>query len=317
MRGCKRRGTKARLTLTSLACALFCGGWLCPLAALREIPRRSWGLGAGDGAQGKRELTAVACNLFPVTCSLPGGITSTLQQGERPASGVAPQGPAQQAQPLSLEERADIFMARKAYADAADYYLRALKSRESDPVLWNKLGIAYQQQMNFNAARKMYNNAIHRRKDYPEPYNNLGTTYYLANKFKKSIKYYRKAISLNPDSASFHLNLGSSFYRIKKPKEAVDEYRQALMLDPNILNERSTTGTVVQARGGDVEYYFYLAKVFASLGRTEEAVRYLRRAFEDGFKEFKKLDEDPDFLKISQDPSYIALRSNPPVPIKD
>jgi tetratricopeptide (TPR) repeat protein len=217
-----------------------------------------------------------------------------------------------------LEERADIFMARKAYADAVDYYTRALRqSRRSDPVLWNKLGIAYQQQMYFNAARKAYQEAIRCRHDYPEPWNNLGTTYYLANKFGRSIKCYRKAISLKPSSASFHLNLGSSFYRIKKPKEAVDEYRQALTLDPNILNERSTTGTVVQARGGDVDFFFYMAKVFASLGRVDEAVRYLRRAFEDGFKEFKKLDEDPDFVKISQDPSYIALRNNPPVPIKD
>ena len=209
-------------------------------------------------------------------------------------------------------------MARKAYADAVDYYSRALRqSHQSDPVLWNKLGIAYQQQMNFTAARKAYKEAIRHRQDYPEPWNNLGTTYYLINKFAKSIKYYRKAISLNPSSASFHLNLGSSFYRNKKPKEAVDEYRQALTLDPSILNERSNTGTVVQAHGGDVEYYFYMAKVFASLGRVEEAVRYLRRAFEDGFKDFKKLDEDPDFLKISQDPSYIALRNNPPVPITE
>ena len=209
-------------------------------------------------------------------------------------------------------------MARKAYTDAVDYYARALRhSNQSNPILWNKLGIAYQQQMNFNAARKAYKEAIRQRQDYPEPWNNLGTTFYLVNKYAKSIKYYRKAISLNPDSASFHLNLGSSFYRSKKPREAVDEYRKALTLDPNILSERSTTGTVVQAGGGDVEYYFYMAKVFASLGRAEEAVRYLRRAFEDGFKQFRKLDEDPDFLKISQDPSYIALRNNPPIPIKE
>jgi hypothetical protein len=43
----------------------------------------------------------------------------------------------------------------------------------------------------------------------------------------------------------------------------------------------------------------------------------LRRAFEDGFKEFQKLDADPDFVRISKDPSYVALRSNPPVAIKD
>jgi tetratricopeptide (TPR) repeat protein len=237
---------------------------------------------------------------------------------ERQAAGVTVPAPGQQTKPLSMEERADIFMARKAYADAVDYYSRALRqSKQSDPVLWNKLGIAYQQQMNFNAARKAYKEAIRKRKDYPEPWNNLGTTYYLVNKFTKSVKYYRRAVLLSPTSASFHMNLGTSFYRMKKAKEAVDEYRQALTLDPNVLNERSTMGTVVEARGADVDYYFYMAKVFASLGRTEEAVRYLRRAFEDGFKEFQKLDADPDFLKISKDPSYVALRSNPPVAIKD
>jgi tetratricopeptide (TPR) repeat protein len=241
---------------------------------------------------------------------------SPLQHAQQATSGVIQQASGQQQ--LSLEERADIFMARKAYADAADYYTRALRqSNQSDPALWNKLGIAYQQQMDFNASRKAYKEAIRRRQDYPEAWNNLGTTFYLANKFTKSVKYYRKAIELKPGSAPFHLNLGTAFYRMKKPKEAVDEYRRALVLDPNILSERSTMGTVIQARGSDADYYFYMAKVFASLGRAEEAVRYLRRAFEDGFKEFKKLDADTDFLKISQDPSYIALRNNPPVPIRD
>jgi tetratricopeptide (TPR) repeat protein len=241
-----------------------------------------------------------------------------LQHAEQVTSGVTPQAAAEQPKQLSLEERGDIFMARKAYADAVDYYSRALRqSSQSDPTLWNKLGIAYQQQMDFNASRKAYKEAIHRRQDYPEAWNNLGTTFYLADKFSKSVKYYRKAIELNPGSASFHLNLGTAFYRMKKPKEAVDEYRRALTLDPNILNERSTMGTIMQARGSDADYYYYMAKVFASLGRAEEAVRYLRHAFEDGFRSFKKLDEDADFLRISHDPSYVALRNNPPVPIRD
>lgn len=240
-----------------------------------------------------------------------------LQQGEHKATETAQSDSAEQPKQLSLEDRADIFMARKSYADAVDYYSRALRQSKQDPVLWNKLGIAYQQQMNFSAARKAYKEAIHRRQDYPEAWNNMGTTYYLVNKFSKSLKYYRKAVALKPDSASFHMNLGSAFYRLKKPKEAVDEYRRALTLDPNILTERSTMGTVVEARGSDAEYYYYMAKVFASLDRVDEAVRYLRRAFEDGFKDLKKLDEDPDFLKISKDPSYIALRTNPPVPISE
>ncbi|MBI1983274.1 MAG: tetratricopeptide repeat protein [Acidobacteria bacterium] len=209
-------------------------------------------------------------------------------------------------------------MARKSYADAVDYYQRAMReNRGSDPGLWNKLGIAYQQQMNYGGARKAYKKAISCNKLFAEAWNNLGTTFYLQNKAKKSIKYYRQALKLNPSNASFHVNLGTSLYKRKKIQEALEEYRVALSLDPNVLTDRSSVGTVLQARGADPKFYFYLAKVFASLGRPEEAVRYLRRAFEDGFSNQKQLDEDPDFQKISQYPAYVELRTNPPVPIRD
>jgi tetratricopeptide (TPR) repeat protein len=236
--------------------------------------------------------------------------SSVNQQTNLPASGPR--------QEITLEDRADIFMARKAYADAVDYYQRAMREgRASDPSLWNKLGIAYQQQLNFKAARKAYKKAIKFNKLFAEAWNNMGTTYYLQEKAKKSIKYYREALKLNPMSASFHVNMGTSLYKRKKIPEALQEYRTALALDPNVLTDRSAMGTVLQAQGADAKFYFYLAKVFASLGRPAEAVRYLRRAFEDGFSNPKQLDDDPDFKKISEYPAYVELRNNPPVPIKD
>jgi tetratricopeptide (TPR) repeat protein len=232
--------------------------------------------------------------------------------------GASSTGSAAKTGQLSLEARADIFMARKAYADAVEFYTRALKqSGSTSAILWNKLGIAYQQQLHYRPARKAYNEAIRRRGDLAEPWNNLGTVYYLQDNYRKSLKYYQQAIRLNPTAASFHLNLGTSYYHLKKIKEAVEEYRRALELDPNCLTERSATGTVVQARGADVDFYFYLAKVFASLGRTEEAVRYLRRAFEDGLQDRKRLDQDPDLQKISREPAYVELMKNPPLAIKD
>jgi tetratricopeptide (TPR) repeat protein len=243
-------------------------------------------------------------------------------QEERPAS--PPATPGQESETtakthsLSFEERADIFMARKSYEDAVDYYYRALKQAHmANAVLWNKLGIAYQQLQNFSASRKAYNQAIRHQKSYTEPMNNIGTTYFMEKKYGKSVKYYLRAIKLNPDSASYHLNLGTSFMHMKKYKESVDEYRTALTLDPNIFNQRSAFGTTIEARGADPEYYFYLGKVFASLGRAEDAVRSLRRALEDGFKDRKRILDDPDFMKISQNPAYVELMNNPPVGIKD
>ena len=71
----------------------------------------------------------------------------------------------------------------------------------------------------------------------------------------------------------------------------------------------------MQARATEPKYFFYMAKVFVSLDRPDEAVRYLRRALEDGFKDFALLDQDPDFKKIAEYPPYVELRANPPKPL--
>jgi tetratricopeptide (TPR) repeat protein len=253
---------------------------------------------------------------LPSVCILHGA--QKAQTAPPPATAGQTRETPAKPRPLNLEERGDIFMARKSYEDAVNYYYRALKNvRLSNPVVWNKLGIAYQQLENFSAARKAYNQAIHRQKTYAEPLNNLGTTYYMEKKYGKSVKYYMKALKLNPESASYHLNLGTAYLHMKKYKESVEEYRTALSLDPNIFAQRSTFGTTIEARGADPEYFFYLGKVFASLGRVDEAVRSLRRALEDGFKDRKRILDDPDFMKISQNPAYVELMTNPPVGIKE
>ncbi|MFB3920415.1 MAG: tetratricopeptide repeat protein [Terriglobia bacterium] len=239
---------------------------------------------------------------------------------ELPAPVLIPEAAPQPPKPanLSLSDRADIFMARKSYSDAIDYYRRAITAAgRKDPPLWNKLGIAYQHTMNYGAARKAYKEAMRLDTTFAEPWNNMGTTYYLNNKAKKSIKYYRQAIKLNPNNASFHTNLGTAYYERKKYKEAIEEYQTAITLDPNVLTQHSAVGTVMQARAADARFYFLMAKVFASKGRAEEAVRYLRRALEDGFSDQKAMDNDPDLKKISEFPAYVELRKNPPVAIKE
>ena len=230
----------------------------------------------------------------------------------------SPPAPPTAPKALTLEERADIFMARKNYGDAVDYYYRALKeSSFKNPVVWNKMGIAYQVQNKFHSAQKAYTNATHVNHNFAEAWNNLGTLFFMEKKYERSVKYYQRAIALSADNASFHMNLGTSYYHLKKFDQAVEEYRTALGIDPKVMAQMSSTGTVIHASGADLEFYFYLAKAFASIGDAENAVRYLRRALEDGFKDQKRIDEDPDFKKISQYPAYVELMRNPPVAIKE
>lgn len=225
---------------------------------------------------------------------------------------------------LSFEERADIFMVRKQYNDALEYYSRAIKTYPASPQnnvtiagLRNKMGICYQQQMEFGKAHKAFEEAIRLDRNLAPAWNNLGTCYYLEHEPKKAIKYYRRAIKLNPDAGSFHMNLGTAYFERKKYKPATKEYRTAIQLDPEILTRTSRQGIAVETRYADARFYFYMAKIYASLGNADEAVNYLRRAMEEGFTKRKQILEDPDILKISKDPAFIALMKNPPVAIKE
>jgi tetratricopeptide (TPR) repeat protein len=219
---------------------------------------------------------------------------------------------------LTLEQRADIFMARKNYADAADYYYRALKqSSFKNAEVWNKLGIAFQQEGKYHSARKAYTNATHADKTFAEGWNNIGTVYFMEKKYARSVKYYQRAIEVKGDNATFHVNLGISYSRVGKYGEAVQEYRTALAIDPKVLAEESAVGTVITTSESDVKFYFYMAKAYASAGDVDNAVRYLRRALEDGFNDRKRIDEDPDFKKISQQPAFVELMRAPPVAIKN
>jgi tetratricopeptide (TPR) repeat protein len=218
---------------------------------------------------------------------------------------------------LSNEQTGDLHMARKEYADAVDYYLRALRDSDQQRAeIWNKIGIAYQQQLDYRHARKAYKRSIQLEKTSPQPWNNLGTSYFLVRKAKKSLKYYREAIKLSPDTATFHLNLGTAYYQMKKIPEALEEYRTALTLNPNILLENARTAAVVQTRTADAKFFFYLAKIFASLGRPDEAIRYLHRAMEEGFQDQQTIANDPDLKKLSKLPAFIELMKHPPVAIK-
>ena len=234
-----------------------------------------------------------------------------------PATGSSPPG-ANPPRDVTLEERADVFMARKNYDDAIDYYYRALKhSTFKDPAVWNKLGIAFQEEGKNSSARKAYTNATRADKSFAEAWNNIGTLFFAEKKFGKSVPYYQRAIKIRGDTAVFHINLGASYLKLKKRDQAVEEYCTALGIDPKVLSPESLVGTVVHASGTDVEDYFYIAKALASKGDAEAAVRYLRRALEDGFSDRQRIDDDPDFKKISQYPAFVELMRNPPVSIKN
>src|SRR5579862_4710109 len=208
--------------------------------------------------------------------------------------------------PLTPEKRGDVFMARKMDREAIDAYQKA---PQDSAIVWNKVGIAYHQMLQLDAAMKRYRKAIRLDGKYPEAINNLGTVYYAEKRYSRAIGTYRRALKLAPDSASIYSNLGTAYFAEKKYKDAWDAYDTALRLDPEIFEHRSTYGVLLQERTVEerAKFHYYVAKLYAKKGRTDLALQYIRKALEEGFTDRRKLLQDPEFAALQDLPEFKEL----------
>ncbi len=75
---------------------------------------------------------------------------------------------------LTPEELANIQMARKEYREAAFSYKKLADQNPTNPVYWNKLGIALHQQSELSGALKFYQQAVKVNPKYADAQNNIG-----------------------------------------------------------------------------------------------------------------------------------------------
>jgi len=208
--------------------------------------------------------------------------------------------------PLTPEARGDVFMARKMYREAIDSYEQA---PQNSAVVWNKMGIAYHQMTQLDAAMKRYRRAIHLDARYAEAINNLGTVYYAEKHYGRATSSYKRALKLAPGSASIYSNLGTAYFAEKRYKQAWEAYNAAFQLDPEVFEHRNTYGVLLQERTVEerARFHYYLAKIYAKQGQTDRALQYIRKALEEGFTDRKKLLQDPEFAALRDLPAFKEL----------
>jgi tetratricopeptide (TPR) repeat protein len=226
-----------------------------------------------------------------------------------PATQTAANSPAPRPA-LSAQERGDIFMARKMFREAIEVYKQAPES----PVMLNKIGIAYHQLTDVNSAERYYARAAKLDPKFTEAINNLGTVYYFRKSYRRAIAQYKKVLRIKPNSASTLANLGSAYFARKQYELAQEMLDQALTLDPTVLEARGGMGAIVRDRSVvDRPAFFYtLAKTYAKKGMNEQAITYIRKALEEGFKEREKFSKEPEFAGLQADPEFQKLMAVEP-----
>ena len=237
------------------------------------------------------------------------------------APGVAkvplPQDPVIVVRPeITDEQMGDLYMIRKEYREAAGIFKKLSDQQPRNPVYLNKLGIALHQQAALGLALKYYERAVKVDPRYADAENNVGTIWYQRKKYEKAVKAYQKAIAIKSDMPVLYSNLGYAYFGDKKYEDAIYAFRQALTLDPMLFEHNgSRSGSILQDRSVEDRgrFYYMLAKSYAQAGDLDRCIHYLRKAKDEGYKQFTDIKKDPAFGAALKDPAVQELLVPKPV----
>ena len=217
-----------------------------------------------------------------------------VQQTSVPTSAAAPR--VSYMYELSPEMQGDLYMARREYVAAIDAYQHA-ELRKS--LTWTKIGVAYHHLFAMDEAMKAYQMALRLDSHNADALNNIGAVYHAKHEYHTATKYYKKALKYSPRSAPIYCNLGTTYFADHKYKDAEKAYGRAFAIDPNAFNRDSLAaideGSTKEER---IAQNYYLARTFARAGQRDQALFYLRKAFDEGFHDRRKLKDEQDFAVL-------------------
>jgi len=219
--------------------------------------------------------------------------------------------PAPDATASDLEIRADHLRSSKLFLDALDYYRAALAKTKGDARIINKIGITQLMMQRFKEARKSFEQSIRAERTFADAYNNLGVVYYEEKKYGPAVKQYHKAIEIDGNSASFFSNLGAALFAKREFDPAVLAYQHALEIDPEVFERTSRGGVQAQLPSPEdrAHYDYTVARLYAKMGLSDRSLQYLKKAMEEGYKDFKNVYKDEEFSALRKDPRFTELVS--------
>jgi len=194
-----------------------------------------------------------------------------------------------------------------AYERQIQFYKNKIQENPRDAMAHNLLGMAYQGLQRPDDAIREYKQSTNLAPDYAEAWNNLGSAYHVKKNLKQAVKHYRKAIELKPELASAHRNLGTALLARRKVNDGIDAYRRAYELNPTIFVETGSSCAVKEMDKG--MQYFCFAKISAASGRIDTALDFLEKAHDAGFRDFNKVEKDPDFANVILAERYQSLKT--------
>jgi Tetratricopeptide repeat/TPR repeat len=110
---------------------------------------------------------------------------------------------------------------------AADYWGRAIRSKQNTAEAYNNRGLAYHELKQYDKAIKDYNQAIRLAPAQVAAYNNRGNSYYEIDEYQLALADFNQSLKRKPDYAKGHLNRGLVYYQMDKTDQACKDFQKA------------------------------------------------------------------------------------------
>jgi tetratricopeptide (TPR) repeat protein len=234
-----------------------------------------------------------------------------------PSGQAAPSSETEQTPPMTprqiAEMRADILVARKEFATAAEAYERILAKDPKNAALLNKIGMAYQQLGDDHKAEHYYKRAWKFDKHFASAMNNLGTVEYGKHHYKNAIKDYGRALKVGTNLATIYSNLGFAYCGRKDYRRATIAFMRAISIDPGIFSRHGEFGSIFMQRSApnQATIYFMMARSYARMGNATQTAHYLKLARDTGYKHMHAALTDAAFKRVIGNPQVREIVKTP------
>ncbi len=223
-------------------------------------------------------------------------------EGTQQPAAVSPVAPSPVVTP---ELRADTLMARGMYQEAIAAY-RRIQPRTA--AIENKIGVAYQHLALDDAAVSYYQQAMATDRRMAAPYNNLGTIYFQEKENRLAKQLYKKSIRLDGSKAAFWGNLAMVYLAQKQYSDCAEAFQRAFKLDPDIFQDIEQNGLRQGESPQDLaRMYLTFAEIYAHAGMRAEAIVYIRKALDEGFRSRQMIEQDQQLAVLHGYPAFEQL----------
>ena len=125
---------------------------------------------------------------------------------------------------------------QKNYNEAKKLYKKLIKTEPNLIEAQYNLGVIYEETKDYDEAIKYYKKTIYLNPLFIYSYNNLGLIYNKLGKYKVSIEYLIKLKKINPKYVNAYNNLGIAYISLGQYEEAIENFISALNIDKNNSN---------------------------------------------------------------------------------